>query len=160
MDVWAAFRHAHATAVEAIEDDLRERHGIGLTEFEVLLRLSQAPEEGLRMQDLTALALLTKSGVTRLVDRMERSGLVRRRSCSMDRRGTYAVLTPKGRRTLDAADPTARDGVHRHFAANVSDPESDAMLAAFRRIVEAHGKGAGLEVCVGAELPPRERRKR
>lgn len=141
LDLWVAFLRAHSAAVEAIGSDLRRRHGIGLTEFEVLLRLSQGPDHGMRMQDLAEHALLSKSGGTRLIDRMEREGLVARRACPTDRRGTYVVLTSKGRRTLHAADPAARAAVDRHFSSNVEPAESAAMLAALERIASAHGTG-------------------
>lgn len=80
-----------------------ETHGLGLSEFDVLLRLARSPDERLRMTDLASQAGMSASGLTRLVDRLVRDGLVDRAPCPTDRRGSFAVLTEAGRRRIDAA---------------------------------------------------------
>src|SRR5512132_2263054 len=87
-----------------IEDDLA-RHGVGGVEFEVLIRLARSPERRLRMSDLTAQTALTSSGVTRLVDRLEKAGLVERKACADDRRIVWTTLTDAGADLLERALP-------------------------------------------------------
>ena len=89
------------------------------------------------MRDLADSVLLSPSGLTRLVDRMERAGLVARDTCSSDRRGSFAVLTSEGKATLRRAAPTHLRGIAEYFAAHVSDGEADAISAALARIAVA-----------------------
>ncbi|MDP9301101.1 MAG: MarR family transcriptional regulator, partial [Actinomycetota bacterium] len=92
LQVWFTLMRAHAAVSEALGDDLEKKRNMPLSWYEVLIGLSQEPEGRRRMQDLASFALLSKSGLSRLVDRMEEAGLVRRESCPADRRGTFAVL--------------------------------------------------------------------
>ena len=146
LRVWAALLHVHAAVVSALEEELRSCNGLELSAFEVLLRLDQATDR-LRMQDLADFALLSKSGLTRLVDRMQEAGLVRRASCPTDRRGTFAVITDDGRRALAEARPCVVAALERHFTAHLSEVESAALLTAFTRVLHAHGRRAGLGAC-------------
>ena len=95
-----ALVEAHAAAVESVEADLVRDTGLPLSWHEVLVRLSAAEEESMRMHELARAVLLSKSGLTRLADRMEAAGLIDRTACDSDRRGTWAVITPKGREAL------------------------------------------------------------
>jgi DNA-binding MarR family transcriptional regulator len=81
------------------------QHGLAMAEFEVLLRLARTPGQALRMTDLAAQTLLTTSGITRVVDRLERDRLVERRACPTDRRGAFAAITAEGLARLDEALP-------------------------------------------------------
>src|SRR5918998_651585 len=101
-DVWALFLKTYSALTDTLDAELTEAAGMPLTWFDVLVHLVDAPDGRMRMQDLSAAVLLSKSGVTRLVDRMERSGLITRGACPTDRRVVYAVLTPTGRATFGA----------------------------------------------------------
>jgi DNA-binding MarR family transcriptional regulator len=112
---WRGFLRAHAELVRALDAELRERHDLPLAWYDVLVVLDEAPGRMLRMAELSASVLLTPSGITRLVDRMVASGLVRRERCDFDRRGYFAVATDEGLGRLDEARQTHRRGVRRLF---------------------------------------------
>jgi DNA-binding MarR family transcriptional regulator len=115
LAAWRGMLRVHASLLRAMDADMSAAHGIGLRSYEVLLHLGEAPDERLRMSELSESVLLSASGVSRLVDRLERDGLVRRERCSEDGRGYWTVLTPAGRRKLAEARPTHLDGVRRLF---------------------------------------------
>src|SRR5665647_49551 len=94
---------AHASLFHDMDAELTATHGLALRSYEVLLHLEDAPRRRLRMSDLSHSVLLSASGVSRLVDRLERDGLVRRERCSEDGRGYWAVLTTRGERTFREA---------------------------------------------------------
>lgn len=140
LAAWRAFLEAYAVTLDVLERELRAGEDLPLTWYDVLVQLAESPDGRLRMQELADAVLLSKSGVTRLVDRMERDGLVERTRCADDRRGTFATLTPAGRDRLRAAAPTHLGGVHDHFAAHLDDEEAATLAALLHRIAEAnHG---------------------
>ncbi|MFB4310536.1 MarR family winged helix-turn-helix transcriptional regulator [Actinomadura sp. GTD37] len=112
--VWRTMLRAQAQISRRLQADLLARHGLALGTYEVLMHLGEAADGRLRMNDLADRVLLSRSGLTRLVDRMQRDGLVIRQSCADDARGLYAVLTPAGRDRLAEATPTYRQGVQDH----------------------------------------------
>lgn len=112
---WMALIRSHAALVKTLDGELDRAHGIGLSSFGVLAALAQSPDERMRMCDLADVALLSRSGLTRLIDRLERHGLVERSVCEQDARGAFAVLTAAGAQALALARPTYIDGVRRHF---------------------------------------------
>jgi DNA-binding MarR family transcriptional regulator len=113
--VWRRFVETHAAIVRKLDEDLRANSGLTLSSFEVLTELVRAPGNRLRMAELADKLLFTRSGVTRLVDRLERDGLVARFDCDHDGRGVYAKLTKKGFDTFEAACVPHIDGVRRLF---------------------------------------------
>jgi DNA-binding MarR family transcriptional regulator len=113
--LWRRFVSTHAAIVRRLDDDLRAQSGLSLSAFEVLYELTRAPGNRLRMAELAERLLFTRSGVTRLVDRLERAGLVERSGCDQDGRGVYAQLTEKGFETFVAAAGPHIDGVRRLF---------------------------------------------
>ncbi|HZU14824.1 MAG TPA: MarR family winged helix-turn-helix transcriptional regulator [Chloroflexota bacterium] len=131
LEAWALFLEAHARLVQTLEAELEAETGLPLTWYDVLAQLSAAPEGRLRMSDLYQSLLLSKSGLTRRIDRMVEVGLVERKGCPGDRRGVFAVLTPKGREILRAAAPLHCAGVERHFGEHIDETE----LATFRRVL-------------------------
>lgn len=143
LAAWRAFLEAYAVTLEVLERELRAGEDLPLTWYDVLVQLAESPEGRLRMQELADAVLLSKSGVTRLVDRMERAGLVERTRCTNDRRGTFATLTVHGRSRLRAAAPTHLDGVHAHFAAHLDDDEAASLLRLLTRITEANRAARG-----------------
>lgn len=125
----------------ALTPQLAEQ-GLSLTEFEVLLRLARSPGRQLRMSDLSAQTSLSTSGITRVVDRLERDGLVVRQACPTDRRGLLAVLTNAGGEKLEGTLGGHLELIDRWFTGRL-DPEGlDALLAALRVVRDAVRPGA------------------
>jgi DNA-binding MarR family transcriptional regulator len=149
LEAWRLLLMAHARLVDVLGDELEAAHGLPLTWYDVLVNLRAAPEHALRMNDLADAVLLSRSGLTRLVDRMTAAGLVERRTCASDRRGQLAALTPAGRAALRAAAPTHMRGVAEHFAAHVSEAEAAAMSAALTRVVDAASRRPGRAAACG-----------
>jgi MarR family 2-MHQ and catechol resistance regulon transcriptional repressor len=114
-----------------------EQHRLSPVEFEVLLRLARSPDNRLRMTDLAGQTSLSTSGVTRVVDRMDRDGLVRREACASDRRSSYAVITDAGLRRLDEALPGHLELVQQWFIGRLSPAQLEQMLESLRRIRDA-----------------------
>ena len=110
-------------------------HGLAVPEYEVLLVLTRCGDKHLRMSELADAALLTRSGMTRLVDRLERQGLVRRERCAADGRGTYAVITPEGAARFAEARPTHIAGVRRLFLDPLRKKDQRALAEAFDAVL-------------------------
>jgi DNA-binding MarR family transcriptional regulator len=143
MAAWHALLRGHAAVVRVLEAELEAEHGLSLPAYEVLSHLSDAPDNRLRMSQLAAHAVLTPSGLTRLVDKLSRDGLVERAKCSADARVVYAVLTDAGRDRLVAAYPAHLQSVRRHYVDRLTSEQLDA-------IAEALG---GLLVRLESECP-------
>ena len=116
---WLAFLNAQASLLRRLEADLQAEQHLTLAEFDVLAQLDAARGQ-LRMTDLSERVRLSPSGLTRLVDRMEQSGLLGRVSCPSDRRGMFAALTAAGRRRLNEATPIHLRGVRDYFIKHLS----------------------------------------
>jgi DNA-binding MarR family transcriptional regulator len=127
---WIGFLRSHAAVVRELDAALTESHGLPLSSFEVLVRLSQAPDGRQRMSDLAQSVWLSRSGVTRLVDRLERDGLVERTACASDARGAFAVITDAGRARLSAARSDHVTDVRERFLSRFDSAEQ-AQLAEF-----------------------------
>lgn len=134
LDAWRAFLRAQSELIRTLDRELETEQGLPITFFDVLAQLTQAGGR-LRMSELADAVLLSRSGVTRLVDRMERDGLVKREHCPTDRRAMYATITPAGKRTLAKARPVHLRGVAEHFARHLSDGEAKTLAAALGRMV-------------------------
>jgi DNA-binding MarR family transcriptional regulator len=122
VGVWRTFLRSHAVVVAQLESELVGL-SLPLAWYDVLLQLAEAPQRRLRMADLADLVLLSRSGLTRLVDRLQAEGLVRREPSETDKRGTYTVLTPAGLQRLRQAAPVHLGGVQRHWLSQFSDDE-------------------------------------
>src|SRR5258708_2053922 len=134
---WRTFVASYATVIDPLERELVAARGIPPSWYEVLLRVSEAPIGGVRMQELARGVFLSKSGLTQVVTRMEAAGLIRREVCPSDRRGINAVLTPEGKRALKRAAAIHLRGIERHFAGPLHDPGLCHIAAAFGQGVEA-----------------------
>jgi DNA-binding MarR family transcriptional regulator len=134
LAVWAAFLRAHSTVLAKLERELQDERDLPLTWYDVLFQLSAADAE-LRMQELARSVLLSKSGLTRLVDRMEAAGLVARRTCDADRRGTWVGLTEQGRATLRRAAPIHLRGVGEHFTDRLDEADLAALKTALEKVL-------------------------
>src|SRR3954451_17174853 len=126
LDPWRAFLLAHARVVRRLDEELRAEHDLSLAEYDALLTIAQAPDGRGRMGSLADQVLLSKSGVTRLIDRLVGDGLVERTACSADARGAEAVLTEIGRARLRDASRTHLRGIDEHFLAVVDRGDLDA----------------------------------
>ena len=137
LAAWRDLLRAHAVITATLSRELEEARGLPLVQYDVLVQLSEAPEGRLRMQQLADRVLFSRSGLTRLVDRMADQGLVRRERCADDRRGTFAALTPAGRRRLRDAAGVHLRGIHQHFARHLSDADACALHVALRAVLAA-----------------------
>jgi MarR family transcriptional regulator, 2-MHQ and catechol-resistance regulon repressor len=122
-------------------------HGLSTVEFEVLIRLARSANRELRMTDLAAQTALSTSGITRVVDRMERTGLVRRRACPTDRRSSYTVVTEAGMARLTETVPGHLELIDKWFTGQLPAPLLESMLAALRQIRD----GVNPNATAGAE---------
>lgn len=135
LDAWRALLATHAALVDRLSEELEEERDLPLPWYEVLLFLNLAPDGRLRMGELAGSLLLTPSGITRLIDRMEDKGLVQRQQCPSDRRGWHAVITPAGRSQLKVAAPVHRRGIEEHFGRHLSDEEADVLADTLGRVL-------------------------
>lgn len=117
-------------------------HGMTETEFEVLLRLRRSPGQRLRMSDLAAQTALSTSGITRVVDRLERDGLVCRETCVSDRRGFWAALSDQGRARIDGALDGHTALIEQYFTGRLSSNELDVLTATLRKVRDVVRPGA------------------
>ncbi|GAC1591232.1 MAG: MarR family transcriptional regulator [Acidimicrobiales bacterium] len=147
LAVWADFLRAHAILTDVLGRELAEATGLPLSWYDVLIQLHGVPDGQLRMQELAAAVVLSKSGLTRLVDRLEREGLVQRTSCPSDRRGTFAAITPAGRAALSAARPVHLDGVARHFGSHLTPVQVADLAAVMRALLSGHRDTPTADAC-------------
>jgi DNA-binding MarR family transcriptional regulator len=145
------FIEAHSVVMDALERELDAARGIGVGWFEVLIYLADAPDGRMRMQDLAGSVLLSKSGVTRLIDRLQERGLVERAACADDRRVTYAAITNDGRKMLADATPVHLRGIDKHFAAHLSNDELTTLRDLLRKVLVANGRAGRACPSLGAE---------
>jgi DNA-binding MarR family transcriptional regulator len=136
---WRGLVRAHACLVKRLDAQLEAEHGVPLSSYEVLNRLADTEGGKLRMHDIAASAMLSRSGLTRLVDRLERDGLVSRCSCENDARGAYAVITDAGRERLAQAKVTHRAGIRELFVAHYSEAELELLAPLLERLLPADG---------------------
>jgi DNA-binding MarR family transcriptional regulator len=135
LAAWRGLLRVHAGIVRDLDRDLRDEHGLPLTAYEVLLHLEAAPDGRLRMSELASSVLLSQSGVTRLVDRLARGGLVERERCDDDRRGLFARITPAGAMKLAKARPTHLAGIRRYFLQHFSGEELRDLGGVWERVL-------------------------
>jgi len=132
---WVAFLQSHAALSRRLEAELRAAGRISLAEYDALVQLAAADDRQLRMNELADRVLLSRSGVSRLVDRLERQGWVRRATCPADARGAWAILTDAGLDSLRAAAPVHLRGVERHFLAPMSAADREALTRALESVL-------------------------
>lgn len=136
---WRALVRAHACLVKRLDAQLEAEHGLPLTSYEVLARLAGTDGGKMRMHDIASSVLLSRSGLTRLVDRLERDGLVHRCSCENDARGAYAVITDAGRENVAAARASHLAGVRTLFLAHYSEAELELLGPLLERLLPGDG---------------------
>ena len=140
---WRAFLEAHARVSRRLDEDLRAEHDLSLAEYDALLNIAQAPGRRLRMRQLSDRVILSKSGVTRLIDRLVADGLVERSACLADARGAEAVLTEAGLSRLRQASRTHLRGINEHFIEPLGDTDVSVIESAMRAIAVSSGPESG-----------------
>ena len=136
-ELWSALMQGQAMIAGAVSDRLEDEAGIPLAWHEVLVRLAEAPNGQLRMQELADSMWLSKSGLTRLCDRIEEAGYLSRASCPTDRRGTFAVITDLGRAKVRETAPIFARASEELFLKHLSHAEQDALRSALRKVIDA-----------------------
>lgn len=139
LATWRDFLRAHAAVTRALEDELAAAKGLPLAWYDVLVQLVEAPGRRLRMAELAGRVLLSRSGLTRLVDRLARAGLVAREPCPDDARGTFTVLTDAGYARLRDAASVHLTGVREQMMQLIRPEELSVFGAVLRRVADAHG---------------------
>jgi DNA-binding MarR family transcriptional regulator len=137
LSAWKSFLRAHSRLAEELDEELRQRHGVVLGDFDVLAQLADAPHGRLRMCDLAAAVVLSPSGLSRRVDRLQRAGLVERERGEADARNIEARLTPRGKRLLRRLRSTHRAGVKDRFADRFSEAELKTLSELLGRLIDS-----------------------
>jgi DNA-binding MarR family transcriptional regulator len=140
LGAWLNLIQANRVVSDALELALEAAAGLSLAEHELLIRIAHSPDGRLRMADLASLLLVSKSGVTRLVDRVEQAGLVRRELSPEDRRVTFARITGAGRQALARANPAFAVGLERSFSTHLDDADVQCLRAALRKVLAGNGE--------------------
>ena len=139
FEAWHVLMGAHAVLLEAIEREVAGAGGLALSWVEALTLLSDAPRQALRMQELASGLVLSKSGATRLVDRLVAEKLIERTSCGEDRRGVYAALTEQGRAALEQTRPLLIDAVDKVFSRHLTAHEANQLRVLLDKVAAANG---------------------
>jgi DNA-binding MarR family transcriptional regulator len=134
LAAWRGLLRVHAALTKALDAELVGEHDLPLSSYEVLLFLCDSPDGRMRMSELADGVLLSRSGLTRLVDRMERDGLLRRQRCEDDQRGYFAEVTDAGRELFARARMTHLDGVRERFLNHLSSEERRALAAIWEKV--------------------------
>ena len=135
LGAWREFLRVHATLTRDLDEELRRAHGLPLSSYDVLVNLESAPNRQMRMSELADAVLLSRSGLTRLVERLERDGLLARADCPSDARGSLAVLSDVGMARLAEARKTHLRGVRERFLDHFEDAELEQLAAYWRRVL-------------------------
>jgi len=141
LKAWSNFLRAHAAIRRQLDRELVTGHGLTISDFEVLYRLSKAPDRMLRRVDLAQNVLLTPSGITRLLDGLESCGFVKKEACKSDARVVYAKLTDKGQKRLDIASKDHLASVRDLFRERFSEDELEMLASMLERLPQTPDGG-------------------
>ena len=147
LRAWRGLMRVHASLSKALDAQLDREHGLPLTSYEVLLYLDEAEGQKMRMCDLASSVILSRSGLTRLVDRLERDGLLVRESCASDARGAFAQLTPAGHEQLAGARATHLASVRTLFLAHLGAEELEVLGSVWDRVLPGAAGAAAADDC-------------
>ena len=142
LEAWRAYLQSHASILRELDAELSSAHGMTTRDYEVLLYLAQAPDRRLPMSSLASSTMLTRSGITRLVDGLVAAGCIERVSCESDARISYARLTDEGYDKLREAGRTHVAGIRRMFLEHFSPEEVDQLAGLLGRLPGAQQPGA------------------
>ena len=134
LRIWRNMLFSHSVIVQKLGEELHEHAGLTLAQYDVLLRLRDSEDTAMRMGELAAGVLVTTSGLTRVVDRLETAGLVERIRVNTDRRGVRVALTGAGRDKLVDASKLHREGIERYFTQFITEDEAPALESFFARL--------------------------
>jgi DNA-binding MarR family transcriptional regulator len=135
LGAWRGMLRVHAALAKVLDAELETAHGLPLTSYEVLITLAAAPGRRLRMAELADRVLLSRSGMTRLCDRLEREGFLERTTCDSDGRGLFAVLTDAGVELVARARPVHLDGVRERFLRHFEEDELRVLAGWWERVL-------------------------
>jgi DNA-binding MarR family transcriptional regulator len=137
LAAWRGMLQAHAEVTRALDAQMHRAHGLSVSSYEVLMFLGDAPDHRMRMAEIADRVLLTRSGCTRLVDRLVELGYVTRSAAAGDGRGLYAQLTPVGAEKLEAARRTHREGIRAFFLDHLGATDRIALGDIWKRFLAA-----------------------
>ena len=135
QSAWVGFLRAHAAIARALDSELEREHGVALSSYDVLVQLAYAEGGLMRMSELADAVVLSRSGITRLVERLERQGFVERCKAETDSRGVTAKITDRGRELLAECGPTHVRGIRERFLARLDDDDLAALAGAWRKLL-------------------------
>jgi DNA-binding MarR family transcriptional regulator len=135
LDAWRGFLRTYSMLVRDLDDELTRNHGLPVSSYDVLVQLDEAPEGRLRMSALADAVLLSRSGLSRLVTRLESQGLIERADCPNDARGSFAAITGTGRERLNEARATHRAGVRERFFDRLGERDLRNLAKAWDRLL-------------------------
>src|SRR6478736_4477463 len=139
IGAWRSFLTAHARITRRLDEELQASHGLSLAEYDALLQIAHAPGRRVRMNVLAERVILSRSGITRLIDRLEAQGCVERIACETDARGQEALLTGAGLDRLREAAATHFDGIRRSFLDRLDPAELAALESALGKVAAPLG---------------------
>jgi DNA-binding MarR family transcriptional regulator len=141
LEAWRSYLQSHASIMRVLDHELAARHGLTARDYDVMLYLANAEDRRLAMSELAESTMLTRSGITRLVDGLVACGLVERVSCPADARVSYARITDAGLERMRDAGQTHIEGIRRLFLSRFNDDETDQLAELLRRLPSAPGGG-------------------
>lgn len=147
---WRSLGRTYAMVLRAVGREMERTLGLSLPWWEVLVRLARAPEGRMRMRELADSVVFSRSGITRLVDRMAAAGLVERQQCSRDRRGWYAAITEAGQSVLKRARPVHHRGIQQHFLRHLTEEDKSVLQTICGKVLQVEYR----EPCHRPEPPP------
>jgi DNA-binding MarR family transcriptional regulator len=136
MKAWRSLLSTHSRLIAQLDTDLQGSQGMSVSDYGVLVNLSEAEDGRMRMSELADRLLLSPSGLTRRLDGLVKAGLVTRARCPSDRRGAFAVLTKAGWKRLEQATPDHVDQVRRHFVDKLNRRQLQALVDALAKVAE------------------------
>jgi len=136
LGAWRGLLFAQAKVLGALEADMTDQHDLPMSWFDVLSRLNQAPNKRLRMHELEESVLFTRSGITRLADRIEEAGLIRRERSAEDRRGVYLMITQAGIDKIDEVWPDHVASIQKHFGQYLNGQDVESLRDATQKILD------------------------
>jgi DNA-binding MarR family transcriptional regulator len=140
---WRLFVETHGLVFGRLIDELKAEVDLPMTWYDVLFHLQEAPGRRLRMRELTKSVVISKSGLTGLVDRMEKAGLLRREMPANDRRAVEVTLTDAGRQRFEEADAVHWRGIQQHFVAHLDEEEGRMLASILERLKRANDSDTG-----------------
>jgi DNA-binding MarR family transcriptional regulator len=143
LSAWRTFLNTHAALTDVLERELATERRLPLSSYDVLVALQQAPGQRMRLHELADAVVLSRSGLTRLVDRLAREGLLCREHCPTDGRGAFAVLTEEGREVVRRAWPIYAQGIEKHFGSVLDDTELEVIAGSLARVLAAARNQSG-----------------